>query len=116
MPALYGAADPLASLPDTAKVKLLERLEGFARAEDPRVAEVMAHIAGVYEVVLVARSDGHLAADVRPLVRVSVTVIMEEQGPPRAGLLGRRRPLRLRLFHRRRCCATMRSRRCTRRA
>jgi TldD protein len=52
-PALYGAADPLASLPDTEKVKLLERLEGFARAEDPRVVEVMAHIAGVYEVVMV---------------------------------------------------------------
>ena len=79
-PALYGAADPLASLPDTEKVKLLERLEGFARAEDPRVAEVMAHIAGVYEVVLIARGDSRLAADVRPLVRVSVTVIMQEQG------------------------------------
>jgi len=88
VPALYGAADPLASLPDTEKVKLLERLEGFARAEDSRVVEVMAHIAGVYEVVLVARADGQLAADVRPLVRVSVTVIMQEAGRREQGSAG----------------------------
>ncbi|HJV27256.1 MAG TPA: metalloprotease TldD, partial [Aromatoleum sp.] len=50
------------------------------RAEDSRVSQVMAHIAGTWEVVLVARSDGHMAADVRPLVRVSVTVIMEDKG------------------------------------
>ena len=75
---LYRADDPLDSLDDTAKVKLLERLEGFARGEDARVTQVMAHIAGSWEVVMVARSDGHLAADVRPLVRVSITVIMEE--------------------------------------
>ncbi len=75
---LYLPHDPIASLDDTAKVQLLERLEGYARAADPRVVEVMAHIAGTWEVVLVARSDGHLAADVRPLVRVSVTVIMKD--------------------------------------
>jgi TldD protein len=66
-------------LDDVAKVKLLERLEAMARAEDPRVKEVMASLVGTWEVVLVG-SDGHLAADVRPLVRVSVTVIMEENG------------------------------------
>ncbi|NMG67247.1 metalloprotease TldD [Azoarcus indigens] len=75
---LYHGEDPLDSLDDTAKVALLERLEGYARAEDARVTQVMAHIAGSWEVVLVARSDGHMAADVRPLVRVSVTVIMED--------------------------------------
>ncbi|MDR2240669.1 MAG: metalloprotease TldD [Zoogloeaceae bacterium] len=80
LPARYGDADPLASLADTGKVTLLERIEGFARAEDPRVVEVMAHVASVHEVVLIARADGHLAADVRPLVRVSVTVIMQEAG------------------------------------
>ena len=78
--ALYLADDPLVSLPAEAKVKLLERLEGYARALDPRVAQVMAHIAGEYEVVLVAGSDGRLAADVRPLVRVSITVIVDEKG------------------------------------
>ena len=74
---LYVPIDPLNSLDATAKVKLLERLESFARAEDSRVTQVMAHIAGEYEVVLVAGSDGRLAADVRPLVRVSITTIVE---------------------------------------
>ena len=74
---LYVPHDPLASLPATEKVKLLERLEAYARAEDSRVTQVMAHIAGEYEVMLVAGSDGRLAADVRPLVRVSITVIVE---------------------------------------
>jgi TldD protein len=85
---LYRGDDPLASLPDTAKVQLLERLEGFAREEDSRVTQVMAHIAGSWEVVMVARSDGHLAADVRPLVRVSVTVIMEDNGLREQGSSG----------------------------
>jgi TldD protein len=88
LPALYAAADPLASLSDTEKVKLLERLEGFARAADSRVAEVMAHLAGTFEVVLVARSDGRLVADVRPLVRVSVTVIMLDGGRREQGSSG----------------------------
>ncbi len=85
---LYRGDDPLASLDDTAKVTLLERLEAMARAEDPRVSQVMAHIAGSWEVVMVARSDGHMAADVRPLVRVSVTVIMEENGRREQGNAG----------------------------
>jgi TldD protein len=75
-PLLYAGRDPIASLADAEKVRLLERLERFARNLDVRVSEVMAHVAGSWEVVLVARSDGHLAADVRPLVRVSITVIM----------------------------------------
>ena len=87
-PALYAANDPIASLDDTAKVKLLERLEAMARAADPRVTEVMAHIAGTWEVVLVARSDGRMAADVRPLVRVSITVIMHEHGRREQGSSG----------------------------
>jgi len=85
LPRLYRGDDPLASLDDTAKVKLLERLERFARGEDPRVTQVMAHISGSWEVVMVMRSDGHMAADVRPLVRVSVTVIMEENGDREQG-------------------------------
>ncbi len=77
---LYLPNDPLASLKDPEKVALLERLEKFARALDPRVTQVMASIAGEYEVVLVARSDGLRAADVRPLVRVSLQVITEQDG------------------------------------
>ena len=75
---LYADADPIASLDAAAKVRLLERLEAMARAEDPRVKDVMAHVAGTWEVILVARADGRVAADVRPLVRVSLTVIMED--------------------------------------
>lgn len=86
--ALYADNDPIASLDDTAKVKLLERIEAMARAADPRVREVMAHIAGTWEVVLVARSDGQMAADVRPLVRVSITVIMEQHGRREQGSSG----------------------------
>lgn len=85
---LYRADDPLLSLADTAKVKLLERLESMARAEDPRVIQVMASVAGSWEVVLVARSDGHMAADIRPLVRVSLSVIMEENGRREQGSAG----------------------------
>ncbi|MEW5889668.1 MAG: metalloprotease TldD [Pseudomonadota bacterium] len=87
-PPLYRPVDPLASLPDTEKVKLLERLEGYARAEDGRVTQVMANLAGTYDIVLVARSDGQLAADVRPLVRVSITVILEQDGRREQGSAG----------------------------
>jgi TldD protein len=75
---LYEPLDPLASLGDTDKVRLLERIERLCRARDPRVVQVMASLAGVYEVVLVARSDGVMAADVRPMVRLSVQVIAEQ--------------------------------------
>ena len=62
------------------RCKLLEKVEKLARAKDPRVAQVMAGLASEYDVVLVARADGTLAADVRPLVRLSVTVIAEQNG------------------------------------
>ena len=74
---LYGELDPIATLDSAAKVKLLEKVEQLARAKDPRVAQVMAGLACEYDVVMVARADGTLAADVRPLVRLSVTVIAE---------------------------------------
>jgi len=85
---LYAGNDPIASLDDAAKVRLLERLEAMARAADPRVKEVMASIAGTWEVVLVARADGQMAADVRPLVRISISVIMEEKGRREQGSSG----------------------------
>src|SRR4051812_26393544 len=85
---LYPAIDPLASLPDTEKVKLLERLEKMCRARDPRVVQVMASLASEYEVVLVARSDGQTSADVRPLVRCSVQVIAEQNGRREQGSSG----------------------------
>ncbi|MCM2341971.1 metalloprotease TldD [Rhodoferax sp.] len=85
---LYNGLDPIASLDSTAKVKLLEKVEQLARAKDPRVAQVMAGLAAEYDVVLVARADGTLAADVRPLVRLSVTVITEQQGRREVGSAG----------------------------
>jgi TldD protein len=85
---LYLPQDPIASLPAEAKVKLLERLEGFARALDPRVQQVMASLAGEYEVILVAGSNGRLAADIRPLVRCSISVIVEENGKREQGSAG----------------------------
>ena len=87
-PALYADLDPIAALPATEKVRLLERLEAFARAEDPRIIQVMAYLGATWEVIMVARSDGHLAADVRPLVRVSLSVVMEENGHREQGSSG----------------------------
>jgi TldD protein len=75
---LYGATDPIASMTSTQKVALLEKVEKLARAKDPRIAQVMASVGAEYDVVLVARADGTRAADVRPLVRLSVTVIAEQ--------------------------------------
>jgi TldD protein len=85
---LYFGVDPIATLDSTAKVKLLDKVEKAARAKDPRVAQVMAGLASEYDVVLVARADGTLAADVRPLVRLSVTVIAEHKGRREMGSAG----------------------------
>ncbi|MGB7481732.1 MAG: metalloprotease TldD [Burkholderiaceae bacterium] len=85
---LYLPNDPIGSLDATQKVRLLERIERIARAKDPRVVQVMAGLAGEYDVVLVARGDGVIAADVRPLVRVSVTVIAEQNGRREMGSSG----------------------------
>ncbi|MEO1957826.1 MAG: metalloprotease TldD [Methylophilaceae bacterium] len=86
--ALYLPNDPIASLSADAKVKLLERLEQFAKQQDPRITQVMASISGEYEVVMVARSDGVMAADVRPLVRVSIQVIAEQNNRREQGSSG----------------------------
>lgn len=86
---LYPPLDPIPSLEAAAKVELLERLEAYAREIDSRVTQVMASLSSEYDVVLVARSDGRLAADVRPLVRVSVTVIVDGgQGRREQGYAG----------------------------
>ena len=85
---LYLPHDPIASLNDVKKVKLLEKLERIARSLDPRITQVMASLAGEYEVVLVARSDGVMAADVRPLVRLSLQVIAEQDGRREQGSAG----------------------------
>jgi TldD protein len=77
---LYPGVDPLLTLSAPDKVALLERIERMARARDPHIIQVMAGLGAEYDVILVAGSDGRLAADVRPLVRLSLTVIAERDG------------------------------------
>jgi TldD protein len=86
--ALYPASDPLELMSADDKVDLLRQLDAEARRQDPRVKEVMVSLAGVHEVVLVAVSDGTLAADVRPLVRCNVTAIVEQGGRREQGSSG----------------------------
>jgi len=77
---LYRPESPLDSLSETEKIDLLRQVDAEARKQDPRVTQVIVSIAGVLDTVLVAASDGTLAADVRPLVRMNVTVIVEQKG------------------------------------
>jgi TldD protein len=77
---LYPALDPIMSLADEDKVALLQQVDKATRAHDSRVQQVMASITGVQEIVLVCSSDGVYAADVRPLVRMNVAVIVEDGG------------------------------------
>ena len=79
-PALYASSDPLSSLSTDAKLKLLRRADQAARAEDGRVTQVMVSLAGSHEVILVVAADGTQAADLRPMVRMNVTVIVEANG------------------------------------
>ncbi|NHB63453.1 metalloprotease TldD [Photorhabdus sp. RW14-46] len=85
---LYAAIDPLQSFSREEKIALLQRVDQVARAEDPRVQEVNASLTGIYERVLVAATDGTLAADIRPLVRLSVTVLVEDNGKREHGTSG----------------------------
>ncbi|MGQ0833888.1 MAG: metalloprotease TldD [Gammaproteobacteria bacterium] len=85
---LYLPIDPVATLSDADKVAWLERVDRETRALDPRIVQVMASVTAVHEVVLVATSDGELAADVRPLVRFNVSVIAEANGRREQGYAG----------------------------
>ncbi len=82
---LYHPVDPLTTMTAPEKVALLERVEKMARARDPHVLQVMAGLGMEYDVIMVAGSDGRLAADVRPLVRLSLTVIVERDGRRESG-------------------------------
>jgi TldD protein len=86
--ALYPAIDPIESLDSEAKVRLLREIDAHLRGKDARVRQVMISLAAVMDTVLVARSDGTLAADVRPLVRLNVQVIVEENGRREQGYNG----------------------------
>ena len=85
---LYLPADPGASLPDHDKVAWLERVDRETRRLDPRIVQLNASLTAVHEVVLIATSEGDLAADVRPLVRFNVTVLVEQDGRREQGYAG----------------------------
>jgi TldD protein len=86
--ALYAPEDPIDALGNEAKVEALRALDRMLRAADPRVQQVMVSLAGGIDTILVARSDGVLAADVRPLVRINVQVIVEQNGRRESGYAG----------------------------
>ena len=75
---LYEDIDPLSSIPDKAKISLLEHIDRYARKRDPRIIQVTASLSGSYEQMMVMASDGTLMADIRPLVRCSISVIAEQ--------------------------------------
>ena len=85
---LYSKLDPIAALDDASKVAILEQADRAAREHDPRVKEVMANLSGVYEVVLIVTSDGRQIPDVRPLIRLNVSVIVEQNGKRERGSMG----------------------------
>jgi TldD protein len=85
---LYLPADPVASLEDDDKVAWLARVDRETRQMDSRVVQVMASVTAVHEIILIAASDGSLAADVRPLVRFNVSVIVENNGRREQGYAG----------------------------
>ena len=85
---LYLPVDPVSSFSSSEKVAWLERVDRETRKMDPRVQQVMASVVAVHEVVLIANSEGHLAADVRPLVRFNVSVIVEQNGRREQGYAG----------------------------
>lgn len=85
---LYPAMSPLPSLNELQKIEILKQIDALARQRDPRITQVIASLSGSYEVVLIACSDGTYAADVRPLVRLSVQVIAEHNGEREVGVSG----------------------------
>ncbi|MFI4935785.1 MAG: metalloprotease TldD [Caulobacterales bacterium] len=86
--ALYGDDDPLAAPGFSEKVALLQEIDAFARARDPRVAQVMASLAGERRIVEILRADGRLIRDVRPLVRINVQLTVEKDGRRENGMAG----------------------------
>lgn len=84
----YGVDDPLKSLADDEKIALLREVDSETRKLDPRIEEVIVSLVGAYEHILVLSQDGLLSADVRPLVRMNVTVIVAEKGKREQSSMG----------------------------
>ncbi|MEP7130378.1 MAG: metalloprotease TldD [Sphingomicrobium sp.] len=86
--AMYGSDDPLSLLPFADKVALCEKIDAAARARDPRVAQVSVALAASWSVIDIVRSDGFVASDVRPLVRLGVQIVAEHNGRRETGYHG----------------------------
>ena len=84
----YAAINPLESLTKEKKIELLHLVDRTARTEDHRVTRVSASLSSVYEEILVMATDGTLAADIRPLVRLSISVLVEENSKRERGSCG----------------------------
>ncbi|OYV58096.1 MAG: metalloprotease TldD, partial [Acidocella sp. 21-58-7] len=85
---LYAGLNPLAEMPFATRAALLSEIDAYARAADSRVTQVMASIMGEWQVVEILRADGSRTADLRPLVRLNVAVVMEENGRRESGSYG----------------------------
>ena len=85
---LYSDGNPLTGTPFEDKVALLQEIDAFARAADPRVVQVSASLAGSWQAVQIIRADGHRAADIRPLVRLNVAVVVSRDGRMESGSSG----------------------------
>lgn len=85
---LYQPQNPLTSLLDEDKVNLLQRIDTYVREQDQRVTQVSIVLAGEYEHVLILRNDGTIAADIRPLVRLNVNLVVEDKGRSESGHAG----------------------------
>lgn len=85
---LYGDDNPIGAVPFEAKVKLLGEVDAYARAKDPRVRQVSVSLAGSWQAVQILRAGGERCADIRPLVRLNVSVVMEQDGRMESGSYG----------------------------
>lgn len=85
---LYQPVNPLHSLSEKEKVSLMQRVDSYIRQKDPRIIQVSVSLSGEYETILVMASDGHLAADIRPLVRMNISLIVEQNGRRESGYAG----------------------------
>ena len=86
--AMYGADDPLSLIPFADKVALCQQIDAAARARDPRVAQVSVSLAASWSVIDIVRADGFIASDVRPLVRLNVQIVAEQNGRRETGYHG----------------------------
>ena len=85
---LYGDENPLGGVEFAAKTSLLAELDAYVRAKDPRVRQVSASLSGSWQAVQILRGDGQRVADIRPLVRLNVAVVVEENGRMESGSYG----------------------------